>query len=312
MELLDAPARVRNLAKSIVAGATSDYERAVRLEQFLLANYAYDLRVSPFSRSGDVVDAFLFERRSGYCAQFATTMAVMARLVGLPARVATGYLPGEYNSLSGAHSVRLRDAHAWVEIKFQRYGWVPFDPTPRPDSPWALDVGYIKATRGLQQAMRSRLKDLVVDQPSSALRGIAGRLDGSNSARMAGTLIIGAVLIVGVGLAVARRRRGGTRRDRSADYALLQDGERELARKAYLRALNVLERKGYPQRPSHQGPVGFVASLRSQGLHVPEALETISRRAARVLYDPSPLQGNVAEEMKTHLKAVRALPKISP
>jgi len=62
-------------------------------------------------------------------------MAVMARAIGLPARVAAGYLPGRYNGLTGVHEVRLQDAHAWVEIKFREYGWVPFDPTPRPDSP---------------------------------------------------------------------------------------------------------------------------------------------------------------------------------
>lgn len=148
------------LAESIVAGAPSDYDMAVRLERFLLENYDYDLRVPPLSRSNDVVDTFLFERHAGYCAQFATTMAVMARLVGLPARVATGYLPGSYSQLTGAHTVRLNDAHAWVEIKFKRFGWVPFDPTPRPDSPWALDVGYAAATSSLQQALRSNLQEV--------------------------------------------------------------------------------------------------------------------------------------------------------
>ena len=117
------------------------YDKAAKLERFLLKNYTYDLRVPPLWRSNGVVDSFLFERHTGFCAQFATTMAVMERLVDLPARVVTGYVPGSYNSLTGVHVVRLQDAHAWVEIKFRRYGWVPFGPTPRPDSPWRWTRG---------------------------------------------------------------------------------------------------------------------------------------------------------------------------
>ena len=92
------PQRVRALSEAIVEGSTSDFQMAARLEQYLLTYYNYDLRVAPLSRSGDVVDSFLFERKAGYCAQFATAMAVMARLVGLPARVATGYVPGRYKT----------------------------------------------------------------------------------------------------------------------------------------------------------------------------------------------------------------------
>ena len=123
-------AHTRNLAFSIVDGASSDFEKAARLEAFLLENYTYDLRIPPFTRSGDVVDRFLFENQAGFCSQFATSMAVMAQTVGLPTRVAIGYMPGKYNSLTGVHEVRVQDAHAWVEIKFEQYGWVPFDPTP--------------------------------------------------------------------------------------------------------------------------------------------------------------------------------------
>ena len=307
VDMPDVPARVRDLASSIVAGARTDYDRAALLEQYLLASYAYDLRVSPFSRSGDVVDSFLFERQAGYCSQFATAMAVMARLVGLPARVATGYLPGEYNSMTGAHVVRLRDAHAWVEIKFRNSGWVPFDPTPRPDSPWALDVGYVEATRGVQQAMRAQLKDLVVDGPSSALRGTAALFGAYGPAWLAGAVLAAALLLVGAFL--TRRSRARARRTGPEEYSLLRDRDREAVRKAYSKAVKILGRKGYPVRQAHQGPVDYVLSLKARGFHVPAVFYALSRITTQALYDPSPMDGVEAQSLTSGLRALRRLPK---
>jgi hypothetical protein len=85
----------------------------------------------------DAVEYFLFEQKRGYCEQFSSSLAVMARSLGIPARIATGYVPGEYNPFTGLHEVRASDAHAWVEVYFPGYGWSTFDPTPSFDStPW--------------------------------------------------------------------------------------------------------------------------------------------------------------------------------
>ena len=132
------PDRVRALANDIVEGTTTDYDRAARLERFLLTQYPYDLRTPPAPTDVDAVDYFLFTEQRGYCTQFATAMAVLGRLVGLPTRVAVGYLPGKYNSLTAIHEVRYQDAHAWAEVRFTKHGWVPFDPTPSPNSPWDM------------------------------------------------------------------------------------------------------------------------------------------------------------------------------
>lgn len=307
---IDVPARVRALAQGVAAGATTDYDRAVRLEQYLLSNFQYDLRVQPLSRSNDVVDSFLFERRAGYCAQFATAMAVMARAIGLPARVAAGYLPGRYNSLTGVHAVRLQDSHAWVEIKFRDNGWVPFDPTPRPDSPWPVNADPTRAAGGLQQSMRAQLKGLAVESPAEAVRNVPDLFTAPSRAGLTTLAVAFAALALGAALVVLRRRRNAVLR-RSSLYSALPGETRGAVLSAYRQALHVLRRKGYPDRRSDQSPEEYAAALRLQQLAVPDELRHLSRLAANALYNPQPLDGPAAGEARRHLFGLRKLPKLA-
>ena len=71
---------------------------------------------------------FLLRDRKGYCEQFASAMAMMARVVGIPSRVSVGFLPGEQDE--DGWKVSIRDMHAWPELYFANYGWVRFEPTP--------------------------------------------------------------------------------------------------------------------------------------------------------------------------------------
>lgn len=76
-----------------------------------------------------------------YCEQFSSSLAVMARSLGIPARVSMGYVSGEYNPFTGLYEVRANDAHAGVEVYFPGYGWSTFDPTPSFDSnPWQYEA----------------------------------------------------------------------------------------------------------------------------------------------------------------------------
>lgn len=304
------PARVRALAQSVAAGATTDYDRAVRLEQYLLTNFQYDLRVQPLSRSNDVVDSFLFERQAGYCAQFATAMAVMARAIGLPARVAAGYLPGRYNSLTGVHAVRLQDAHAWVEIKFRDNGWVPFDPTPRPDSPWPVNADATRAAGGLQQSMRAQFKGLAVESPTEAVRNVSNLFNTPSRVEVTTLVMTFVAMALTAALVAFRRRRNAVAR-RSSLYSALPGEARDAVLSAYRQALRMLRRKGYPDRRRDQSPEEFVAGLRLQKLAVPDELRQLSRLAANALYNPQPLDGSAAGEARRHLFGLRKLPKLA-
>ena len=121
--------QIAELARSVVGDATNIYDDAVALQSWFrdTSRFTYSVDVPP-ARSDDAVWDFLEDRR-GYCVQFATAMTLMARSLGIPARVGVGFLPGE-RGLDGVWQVSARRAHAWPELWFADSGWVRFEPTP--------------------------------------------------------------------------------------------------------------------------------------------------------------------------------------
>ena len=121
------PERVRDRTAALTANAETPYETARTIEAWLESERSYSLDVQ--KPRGDVADAFLFEMDRGYCTYYATTMVVMLRSEGIPARFVTGYSPGE-RVAEDRWVVRGQNSHAWVEVYFPDQGWVRFDPTP--------------------------------------------------------------------------------------------------------------------------------------------------------------------------------------
>jgi len=119
--------RVRERSAAVAGDAETPYGKAVAIEEHLESEKEYSLSVP--APAGDVADTFLFEREAGYCTYYATTMVVMLRSQGVPARFVTGYTPGEAVG-DDRRVVRGLDSHAWVEVYVPDVGWVRFDPTP--------------------------------------------------------------------------------------------------------------------------------------------------------------------------------------
>jgi len=135
------------LARRITARAPTTYAKIVALENWIGAHTRYTTDIPPLSPSQDTVNEFLFGNRRGYCEQISTALAVMLRTLGVPAREATGYVPGPYNPITDLYEVQAKDAHAWVQVWFPGYGWQSFDPTalvpdanPTPGAAIAHDV----------------------------------------------------------------------------------------------------------------------------------------------------------------------------
>ncbi|MEU3842654.1 DUF3488 and transglutaminase-like domain-containing protein [Streptomyces sp. NPDC028635] len=137
------PSVVARTARQITRNATSDYDKAVALQDYfaLTGGFQYDTQVEVGS-GPDAIAKFLKDKQ-GFCVHFSFAMAAMARTLGIPARVAVGFAPGTVQS-DGSVAVGVKDAHAWPELYFEGVGWTRFEPTPTrgttpsyttPDSP---------------------------------------------------------------------------------------------------------------------------------------------------------------------------------
>ncbi len=140
--------RVLALARSVTAGDTTTYDKVQSLIHWIGAHTHYSTNIPPLPAGADTVDEFLFGNRVGFCEQISTSLAVMLRSLGIPAREAVGYVPGGFNPITDLYQVHADDAHAWVQVWFPGYGWQDFDPTaavppsaPSPGATALRDVG---------------------------------------------------------------------------------------------------------------------------------------------------------------------------
>ncbi len=263
------------LARALVAHAPTPYDAVSAIEEHL-RNGAY--KYTPdVDRHAYPLASFLFDDRAGYCQQFAGSMALMLRLVGIPARVVSGFAPGSFDAESGVYAIRDLDAHAWVEAYFRGIGWVTFDPTP-PAAPASSQQP------GGQLAAEAQGRNLTIGNQDITGRGSArdpsqqaGSLGaGEGDAGSAGGLpwaVAGvAALLVAAAAAISawRRRRR------------LVAGEATVAQLAELRL--ALERCGWPLAGDltllrlerrfaglgHRAIAGYAAALRAH-LYSPAA-----------------------------------------
>jgi transglutaminase-like putative cysteine protease len=121
--------RTRDLARTITAGLTTEYDKALAIKAWLVHNLGYTLVLADPGKQ-EPVDFFLFDRKKGHCEYFASAFAVLARAVAIPTRQVNGFLGGEWNEYQGYVAVRAGDAHSWDEVYFPGAGWVTMDPTP--------------------------------------------------------------------------------------------------------------------------------------------------------------------------------------
>ncbi len=120
--------RIKNLAEEITRDLVTPYDRVIAIMFYLQDNYYYSLKPG-VAADGNQLHYFLFDGKKGYCSYFAFSMALLCRSIGIPARIAAGFFIDPQSGILNVYPVREDMAHAWVEVPFEDFGWVEFDPT---------------------------------------------------------------------------------------------------------------------------------------------------------------------------------------
>ncbi len=163
---------IASLAREIAEGIRNPYRKVAAIEEHLRDEYYYSL--SPgVAADGDQLMHFLFESQKGYCSYFAFSMALMVRSLDIPARVAVGFFVDPRLQVLDFNVIRADMAHAWVEVYFNEYGWIEFDPTsqrlaPGEDVEFGSEVQVDEISSLLQEILenRDRLRPLDAEQAS--------------------------------------------------------------------------------------------------------------------------------------------------
>ena len=253
------------LAQRLALGATSPYAYVQAVKNYLSHGFTYDENPP---RHKYALPAFLFKDKFGYCQQFSGAMALLLRMRGVPARVAAGFSPGEFDHEESDYVIRDLDAHSWVEAYFPGLGWVTFDPTPPAAPARAASINDIAAAKA---ATGNGAKGPALTSGARA-DVVATSTSGGGLSPLAIIFIVLAVLFVAgflVILFVGRRPKHAAGVD--PELAELQRALRRAARparpgttlrdlehtvginagaEAYLRALRDARYAGRPARPT--------------------------------------------------------------
>jgi transglutaminase-like putative cysteine protease len=281
---------LQSLTQALTKDAENDFDKASAITSYL-QHLEYDERSeSPLEPSTDL-KRFVIGELPGSSIDFATALTLMARSAGLQSRVATGYLPGEYNSYSGASKITPQDAHAWSEIYFRGAGWIPFDASTRSDLPTPADVEQAPPT-GLSSLLDQRFGDNLAaaagKTPGAVLKGFEFAVKNGIGG--------GLFAIVGLGFSAMliwflffHRKNGSTKpvrfdysaidgNDRKAVIAAFKSTEKHLAKNGFRRRLNNESYREYAfaaqlYAGEHAASLNWLAGAASRAAFSSEELE---------------------------------------
>ena len=296
------PDGIVSLATSVIAPGATPYNRALLIEQFLLRNFTF----SPEASSGHGLanlNFFLTVAKEqggqrGTSEQFATAFALLARIAGLPTRVSVGFHAGTPQG-DGRFMVTAGDAFAWPEVYFAGYGWVPFDPSPRPDNNTPIPPD--QATPEAQQqnrAKQNQLRELENPDPQPSPDGLSTGTRGQATGEKVrdvgvllgiclAVLLVLALLGVVMGRILLRRRRLG-----AADSA-----QRVIGAWAYVTdALRLAGRRPPPHLAAHEVAELAATFTSSDGKPLP-SLRQLADAVNAVAFAPGLISGAHADQV---------------
>ncbi len=302
----ELPDQVRNLANVLQEDTSSPQEILKKIQNYLAHNYSYTLSsVATNGTSKDFVDTFLFHSSAGYCVNFASAFVILARLDGIPARYATGYL-AHIPSSSDQATVTEMTSHAWPEVWLDGRGWATFEATPAVDptsyhqdanGQWVYDYSIQEDGNTARQ-----LADILGHNVAPAPAAASQSPDSSPSGPALWPVLIGGagiLLVLGglLFLVVARRRR----------YTPQQLLERRFYRELR-RAVQHFERKTGLPGPSNSGWIAWMNQARHHLNGQAGSVEEFTAMAIRHLYAGQPLPVHALQAARTARKSLRFVP----
>jgi hypothetical protein len=305
--------RVRQLAASWAGDAADPRSIAVRVEQRLRTDYAYDLE-SPSGAASNPLEHFLFESRRGHCEFYSTGMAVMLRTLGVPSRNVTGFIGGTWNRFGRFYAVRQGDAHSWVEVFLPDVGWTRFDPTPvAAAAPIAEIHGLSAFLRDVIEAAGERWDRHVVGYDlgqqmelfSEVRRSLRKGTGGGAWLRGSGRWLLGAVLVVGVfGAAVYLwRRRSRRLRARSERGPLLTPRDMRIVK--LFQQLEEAERSYGVTRSPGTPPLGHARALAGLGHPIADEVLALTEWYLAVRFGDSPIDDDGYASFQRRVSALK-------
>jgi hypothetical protein len=147
---------VSSVVDTLPSDHRTEYDEVRALTQYVSSRAVYTLSVAPLPAGTDHVRSFLQDTRQGYCDMFASSLAVLCRIAGFPSRVVTGFAPGNFDGTR--YALRVMDKHAWTEVYFPHFGWVPFDATIGSATSMAAPTSQHR-TRSLWSRLRAMMLD---------------------------------------------------------------------------------------------------------------------------------------------------------
>jgi transglutaminase-like putative cysteine protease len=302
------------LARQLTAPHETAYDKASAVVRHLRSfRYTLDIESGGAERP---VEHFLFRSHAGHCEYFSTSMALLLRAAGVPTRNVTGFLGGTYNRYGRFYAIRQGDAHSWVEVYDQRFGWITFDPTPPAREPATRASGLLSEIDAVLEALRARWRRYVVGfDLSTQLRlfqGAARWFDFGGRGR-------------GAHQPAARSPRAEAQRNRPpSHYAFAIGGIAALgaigwflSRRSSLRSApearsvrdaialarafdNAVAARGF-SRPSSRSLVAHAKTIRDAGAPIAELATEVADRWAAARYGAQPLTESELDGYKKSL-----------
>ena len=291
--------RLRDLAHAWTDGEPTASAKAHAIEQRLRRDLAYDL-ASPSRGAPDPLDHFLFESKRGHCELFASTMTVMLRAIGIPARQVTGFVGGTYNRFGGYYVVRQSEAHAWVE-GFAG-GWQTFDPTPVSPLDAMAAQGFLASSRDIGDVFAQRWGHEITAYDRRAQAGLVRTL----RLPIAALALFGVVIAIVASRALRRGRPCSSGATGGASASRVSDPERARATTLYASLETALLAHGIVRDPAVP-PLAHATRLQAAGHPLADDVAALTNAYLEARFGGTPLSRTKERAWIEAMRRIKAL-----